>query len=165
MHIKLSHVQNPGLFRTWGVFKILSNMQDDHAYLEPWHSQNCLLNCFQVYFRIFRDIDGNLALLSCVELGKKGKVSPAFFENRENCPDFRKKGPDYEVLSLKGISSTPSSPFLLQNTSSLNVWQCFEYVNVLITAQQFVQWPYVCATSDTLRILAYSALFIRYMLA
>ena len=141
MHIKLSHVQNPGLFRTWGIFKILSNMQDDHAYLEPWHSQNCLLNCFQIYFRIFRDIDGNLALLSCVELGKKEKVSPAFFENQENCP------------------------FLLQNTSSLNVWQCFEYVNVLITAQQFVQWPYVCATSDTLRILAYSALFIRYMLA
>ena len=96
-------------------------MQDDHAYLEPWHSQNCLLNCFQIYFRIFRDIDGNLALLSCVELGKKENVSPAFFENQENCPDFRKKGPDYERLLLKGISSTPSSPFLLQNTSSLNV--------------------------------------------
>ena len=30
-----------------------------HIYLEPWRSQNCLFECFQGYFGIFRDIDGN----------------------------------------------------------------------------------------------------------
>ena len=105
MHIQSFHIQNPGFFRTWCIFKIPLNMWDDHAYLEPWHSQNCLFKCFQGYFGIFRDIDGNLATLSFVELGSKGEASPALFGNRKKFPDFGRKGPDYEVPLSKGPSS------------------------------------------------------------
>ena len=63
---------------------------------------------------MFRDIYGNSITLSCVELGRKGEASPALVENRKKCPDFRKKGPDYEVPLSKGPSSTtppPSTPY------------------------------------------------------
>ena len=42
--------------------------------------------------------------------------------------------------------------------SILNVWQWADCVYVLITAQQFVEWPYVYAASDTFIILAHSGL-------
>ena len=85
-------------------------MWDDHAYLEPWHSQNCLFKCFQGYFGIFRDIDGNLATLSFVELGSKGEASPTLSENRKIFPDFGKKGPDYEVPFYQRVPAPPPPP-------------------------------------------------------
>ena len=42
-------IQNPGLLRTGGIFKSLSNVQDDQAYSEPWHSQNSLFRHYQGY--------------------------------------------------------------------------------------------------------------------
>ena len=108
----LRHLQNPV-------------MEDVHAYIEPWPSQKCLFTRFQGYFGICRDTDGNSATLSCVEPGRKGETSPALFENRKRCPDFGKKGPDYEVPFSKGPSSTtqpppppPTLPCLLQNAPS-----------------------------------------------
>ena len=93
----LRHLQNPV-------------MEDVHAYIEPWPSQKCLFTRFQGYFGICRDTDGNSATLSCVEPGRKGETSPALFENRKRCPDFGKKGPDYEVPFSKGPSSTTQPP-------------------------------------------------------
>ena len=54
----------------------------------------------------------------------KEEVSPALFENRKKCPDFGKNGPDYEVPSSKGPSSTvpPLLPLLpFEKSSILNV--------------------------------------------
>ena len=51
-----------------------------------------------------------MEILSCVEPGRKGEASPALCENRKKCPDFRKKGPDYEVPLSKGPSSTTPPP-------------------------------------------------------
>ena len=48
-------------------------------------------------------------------------------------------------------------------TLHLNVWQSSQYVYDSITAQKFVQWPYLCAASVACRILAYSALFFSGM--
>ena len=110
MYVQLCDIQNPVFFRTWGSFKILSNMEDVHAYLEPWPSQKCSFTRFQGYFGICRDTDGNSATLSCVEPGRKGETSPALFENRKRCPDFGKKGADYEVPLSKGPSSTTQPP-------------------------------------------------------
>ena len=72
--------QNTGLFRTQGIIKSLPNMQDDHAYLEHWHSQNSLLRYFQRYLGIFSDIGAYSATLTGTELSRGAKVSPALFE-------------------------------------------------------------------------------------
>ena len=55
---------------------------DEHAYSEPWHSQNSLFSRFQGYLGIFRDIDAYSATLTGAQLGRK------------KFPDFGKKGPD-----------------------------------------------------------------------
>ena len=67
-------------------------MLDDHAYSEPWHSQNSLFKHFQGYLDIAKDIDAYSAKLTGGQLRGRGKASPAFFENRKNCPDFEKIG-------------------------------------------------------------------------
>ena len=76
------HIQNPGSFRTGGIFKSLPNISDEHAYSEPWHSQNSLFNHFQGYLGILRDIDSYSAALAGAQLGRK------------KLPDFGKKVPD-----------------------------------------------------------------------
>ena len=45
----LCRIQNPGLFRTLGIFKSLWNMYDDQVYSEPLHSQNSLFKHFKGY--------------------------------------------------------------------------------------------------------------------
>ena len=120
--IQPCHIQNPGFFRTLGIFKILLNMLDDHAYLELWHSQNCLFQRFQGYFGIFRDIDGNSATLF---MCWTRETSAALFENRKKYLVCWKEGPDYEVPLSKGPSSTtPLSPLPFAKHSILNVWHC-----------------------------------------
>ena len=84
-------IYNP---RTRSIFKSVSNMWDDHAYLEPCHSQNSLFKHFQGYLGIFKDIDAYSGTLTGAQLGGRGETSPALFENRKKCPDFGKKGPD-----------------------------------------------------------------------
>ena len=36
------HIQNPGISNICGIFKTLSNILDDGAYWDPWHSQSSL---------------------------------------------------------------------------------------------------------------------------
>ena len=77
MHIQPRHIQNPDTFRTQGIFKSLSNMQDGQSYSEAWrnnfygHSQNSLFKHFQGYLEIFRDIDANSATLTGAQLQGK----------------------------------------------------------------------------------------------
>ena len=40
------------IFKTGSIFKSLSNMWDDQAYSEPWHTKNIT----QAFLRMFRDI-------------------------------------------------------------------------------------------------------------
>ena len=72
---------------------------------------------------MFRDIDGNLATLSFVELGSKGEASPTLSENRKSFPDFGKKGPDYEVPFIKGCQlhhhHHPLPPYPLEYSGML----------------------------------------------
>ena len=58
--------------------------------LEPWHS---LLQHFEGYSSIFRDIDVYSATLTGVQLGRRGEAFPVLFQNREKSPDFGKKSP------------------------------------------------------------------------
>ena len=69
-------------------------MQHDHAYSEPWHSQNSLFKHFQGCLGIFSDTDPYSTTFRGVQLGRRGKASPALFKNQKWCPDFRKKDPD-----------------------------------------------------------------------
>ena len=46
LHVQPCHVHNPGLFRTRGIFKSLSNLSDDQEYSEPWY-KNSLFKHFQ----------------------------------------------------------------------------------------------------------------------
>ena len=101
MHIQPCHIQNPTLFRTRGIFKSLSNMYDDHANSELWHSRNSLFKHFQGYLEIFSDIGGYSATLTGAQLGGRGEASYALFKNRKKCPDFGKKGPDCVHLWVK----------------------------------------------------------------
>ena len=73
------HIQNPGTFRTRGIFKSLSNMQNDQVYSESWHSQNSLFQHFQGYLGIFSNIEVCLPILIGAKLGRVGEVSPAHF--------------------------------------------------------------------------------------
>ena len=41
------------------------------------------------------------------------------------------------------VAQLHSGIFIFSKCSTLNVWQCSEYVSVSITAQLFLQWPYV----------------------
>ena len=65
-------------------------MITDHAYSEPWYSQNSLFKHFQGYLGIFMNIDAYLATLTGVQLGDERETSPALFEDRKKCPDFLK---------------------------------------------------------------------------
>ena len=88
MHIKLCHVQNPGTFRTQGIFKNLSNQEYDQVYSELCHSEDNLFKHFQLYVGILKDIDAYLATLTGVQLGGKWGGPPLpFFENRKECPE------------------------------------------------------------------------------
>ena len=53
----------PGTFRTQGISKSVSNMSDDQAHSELWHSQNRLFKHFRGYLGIFGDIDAYSATL------------------------------------------------------------------------------------------------------
>ena len=57
MRIEPWHIQNSVTFRAWGIFNSLANIDDNHAYSEPWCSQNNLFKHFQGYLGIFRNID------------------------------------------------------------------------------------------------------------
>ena len=66
-------------------------MSDDQAYTEPWHSQNNLFKHFQGYLGIFTDIEAYSNTLRGAQLWGIGEASPILFENRKDCPYFRKK--------------------------------------------------------------------------
>ena len=82
MHVQSYNIQNPGLFKTRGIFKSLSNIED-HAYSEPWHSQSRLFKYFQGCLGMFRDIDAYSAALTGMQLGRRGEVSAAHFEKKK----------------------------------------------------------------------------------
>ena len=88
--------RNFDLFRTQDIFKSMSNMSDDQAYPEPWHSQNSLFKHFQWYLGIFRDT------ITGVQLKWGG----------ETYPDFEKKDPDcvqiWVTFSIENIVSRVS---------------------------------------------------------
>ena len=52
MHIQLCHIQHPGLFRTWGTLKILLNMSDDQAYVDPGIIRT-VYSIINVWFSLF----------------------------------------------------------------------------------------------------------------
>ena len=94
-----------------------------------------------VYSNIFKEILGYSGIMQVPSLfhtlnqRRKEKPPLLFLKIKRKCPDFGKKGSDYEAPLLK----IPSSPLLFAKPSILNVSQCSEYVCVSITAQQFVQ--------------------------
>ena len=92
----LSHIQiyNPSTFTIWGIFKSLSNMEDDQAYSEPWHSKSRLFKHFQGYLGIFGDIDAYSATFTGAQLGGRGNSPLHFYENWKKCPGFGKKDLD-----------------------------------------------------------------------
>ena len=62
-------------------------MLDDHAYSEPWPSQNNLFKYFQGYLGIFMNIDAYSTTLTGVQLGGMGgllksKKSPLIWERK-----------------------------------------------------------------------------------
>ena len=133
MYIQPCHIQNSGLFRTGGIFKSLSNIYDEQAYSQPWHSQNNLFNHFQRYLSIFRDIDAYSATLTGVQPGRK------------KFPDFREALIAFLMNCLwkwPSSSNSYSCPekFLVVHLHSgiilfakrvmLYVWQCSEYVSL-----------------------------------
>ena len=87
-------IQNRRLFRTGGIYKILSNMEDDPAYSKPWHSHKVLCKYFEGYFGKFRDTDAYSVTLTGLQLRRRVKASLVFFENRKNSPEFGKKDSD-----------------------------------------------------------------------
>ena len=99
-----------------------------------------------VYSNIFKEILGYSgimmqipSLFHTLNQRRNGKPPLLFLKIKRKCPDFGKKGPDYEAPLLK----IPSSPLLFAKPSILNVSQCSGYVCVSITAQQFVQSSYL----------------------
>ena len=75
------NVQNLVFLRAPGIFRSLYKTQDDHAYLELWHSQNRLFKHFQRYLGIFTDIDAYSGTLTGAQLVGRGEASPALLEN------------------------------------------------------------------------------------
>ena len=47
-----------------------------------------------------RDINAYSATLTGTQLGRRGEAFPALIENRKNCPDFGRKGPDCCIIRL-----------------------------------------------------------------
>ena len=89
------HIRNFDLFRTQDIFKSMSNMSDDQAYPEPWHSQNSLFKHFPWYLGISRDT------ITGVQLKWGGETSFALFRNLKKYPDFEKKDPDCVHIWVK----------------------------------------------------------------
>ena len=57
---------------------------------------------FQGYFDIFWDSDAYSVIVTRAQLGdRRGKASPALFENRRKCFDFGRKRPDCVHLLVK----------------------------------------------------------------
>ena len=93
MHLQACLIQKSGLFRTWGIVKSQSNMSDNQAYSEPWHSQNSLFKYFRRYLGIFRDIDAYSATLTSMQLRRRWDTSTASYENWKKVPWFWKEKP------------------------------------------------------------------------
>ena len=90
-----------------------------------------------------------------LNLGGKGRPPLPFLKIEKSVLILERKVLIIKCLYPKALVPTPSNPSLpFAKGSILNVLHFSEYVYVSIT----VQWPYVCAASDTFRILAYSAL-------
>ena len=51
------------------------------------HGIEQFIQGFSRMFRHIQDIGSDSATLTGVQLGRKGEVSPALFENRKKCPD------------------------------------------------------------------------------
>ena len=80
-----------------------------------------------VYSNIFKEILGYSGIMMQIQplfqtlnQRRKGKPLLLFLKIKRKCPDFGKKGPDYEAPLLK----IPSSPLLFAKPSILNVSQC-----------------------------------------
>ena len=76
MHIQPWHFRNSGMFRTQGIFKSLSDTEDDQKYLKSWHSQNSSLKQFQERLGIFRDTDAYSATFTDANYGRVGGGLP-----------------------------------------------------------------------------------------
>ena len=94
------YIYNHAICKTLGYLECKAsleacpNMSDDHAYSEPWQSQNSLFNHFQEYLGIIRDINAYSATFTGAQLRGREVTSTALLENWKNCPNFRNKGPD-----------------------------------------------------------------------
>ena len=99
IYIQLCH------FRTLAYLEPDAYSKDDHAHSEPRNSRNSL----------FRHIQGYSATLSCAQLGRRGEVAPALFENPKKCPDCicNFKNLVLRVSRRKKSKSFPMEPLFL----------------------------------------------------
>ena len=90
----------------------MSNMSDNQAYPELWHSQNSLFKHFQGYLGISRDTDGYSVTITGVQLKGGGETSFSLFKNLKKCPDFENKESDcvhpWVKFSIENIVSRVS---------------------------------------------------------
>ena len=99
--IQPCHIQNLGLFRTPGISKSLSKLQDVHAYSEHWHSEKSLFMHFQGYLGIFRDIDAHSALFRSAKQEGRGETSPNLFQIDKSVLFWEKKA---LIVSIFGLN-------------------------------------------------------------
>ena len=76
-------------------------MQNDHAYSEPWLSQNRLIKQFQEYLAIFRDTDVYSATLTGAELREEGRPPQLFLEIEKSVLIFERKA---LIVSIFGLN-------------------------------------------------------------
>ena len=64
--------------------------------------------------------------------------------------------------ALRNLCLFASGIILFAKDSILNVWLCFEYISVSITAQWFVQWPYAKYYTDCIKYIQNSVYSVIY---
>ena len=149
------HIQNPGTFRTRGIFKSLSNMQNDQVYSESWHSQNSLFQHFQGYLGIFSNIEVCLPILIGAQLGKVGEVSPTHFWRSKKVPSFWRKGLDSAHLRIK--CSIQNVIFGASRRKNPKVFPQLAFLFLSVFNEIFIEVPLFHETSPALKNLFLSA--------
>ena len=92
----LGTLRNPCIYNR-AIFRTLAYLEPEASSKVCWtykmfmhihtHGIEQFIQGFSRMFRHIQDIGSDSATLTGVQLGRKGEVSPALFENRKKCPD------------------------------------------------------------------------------